>query len=101
MRIVLCHAMCHRTCNDVMHTLCGDACRQASHSYNYMVCQKLLIAIPFVSANQYLSKLTASHINTLTMQIANQNMLKRILIAIQNENKANCNENFGICAEES
>ena len=33
-------------------------------------------------------------------KIANQNMLKRILIAMHNENNANCNENFRICAEE-
>ena len=37
---------------------------------------------------------------TLNMGIANQNILKRILIAMHNENKADCNENFRICAEE-
>ena len=56
--------------------------------------------MPFVQAEQYLSKLTASHFTTLNMKFANQNMLKRILIAMLNENKANCNENFKICAEE-
>ena len=45
-------------------------------------------------------KLTASHFSTLNTKIANQNMLKRILIAMHNENKVNCNENFRICAEE-
>ena len=35
------------------------------------------------------------------MKIEPQNMLKRILIDIHNENKADCNENFMICAEES
>ena len=47
-----------------------------------------------------LSKLTASHSSTLNMKIANQNALKRILTAMHNENKADCNENFRICAEE-
>ena len=35
------------------------------------------------------------------MQIANQNMLERIFIAMQNKNEADCNENFRIYAEES
>ena len=52
------------------------------------------------ASKQYLSKLTASHFSTLNMKIANQNVLKRILIAMHNENKANCNENFRICVEE-
>ena len=54
----------------------------------------------FAQAELYLSKITASHFSTLNMKIANQDVLKRILIAIHNENKANCNENFRICAEE-
>ena len=54
----------------------------------------------FTQAEQYLSKLTASHFGTLNMRLANQNVLERILIAMHNENKANCNENFRICAEE-
>ena len=56
--------------------------------------------MPFTQAEQYLSKLTASHFSTLDMDFANQNVLKRIPIAMRNENKANCNENFRICAEE-
>ena len=56
--------------------------------------------VPFVQAEQYLSKLTTSHCSTLNMKITNQNVLKRILIAMHNENKADCNENFRICAEE-
>ena len=78
----------------------AHACRQASHPYVNVVCQKLLMDMPFAPAEQYLSKLTASHFNTLNMKIANQNVLKRILIAMHNENKANCNENFRICEEE-
>ena len=56
--------------------------------------------MPFAQAKQYLSKLTASHFSTLNMKIANWNVLKRILIALLNENKADSNENFKICAEE-
>ena len=56
--------------------------------------------VPFVQAEQYLSKITASHFNTLNMKITNQNLLKRILIAMLNENKADSNENLRICAEE-
>ena len=68
--------------------------------YVYVACQKLLMDVPFVQAEQYLSKLTASHFSTLNMKFANWNVLKRILIAMHNENEANCNENFWICAEE-
>ena len=52
-------------------------------------------------AELYLRKLTASHFSTLDTKIANQNMLKRILIAMHNEKKADCNENLKIYAEES
>ena len=55
----------------------------------------------FTQAEQYLSKLTTSQFNTLNMKIANQNMLKKILIVMLNENKADSNENFRICSEES
>ena len=68
--------------------------------YVYVACQKLLMDMPFAQAKQYLSKLTASYFSTLNMKIANQNVLEKILIAMQNENKADCNENFRICAEE-
>ena len=54
----------------------------------------------FLQAKQYLSKITASHFNTLNTKITNQNVLKRILIAMLNENKADSNENLRICAEE-
>ena len=57
--------------------------------------------MPFAQAERYLSKITASHFSTLNMDFANWNVLKRILIAMLNENKANWNENFRICAEES
>ena len=56
--------------------------------------------VAFVQAKLYLSKLTAAHFNTLITKFANQNVLKRILIAMLNENKADSNENFRICAEE-
>ena len=56
--------------------------------------------VPFAQAKQYLSKITASHFSTLNTKIPNQNVLKRILIAMLNENKADSNENFRICSEE-
>ena len=56
--------------------------------------------VPFTQAKQYLSKLTASHFGILNMKFANQNVLERILIAMHSMNKARCNENFRICAEE-
>ena len=56
--------------------------------------------VPFAQAKRYLSKLTASHFGTLNMRIANQNILKRILIAMPNENNADSNGNFKICSEE-
>ena len=83
-----------------MHALCST-CTQASWlPYVYMVHQELLMDVPFMQAEQYLSKLTASHFGTLNMKFANQNMLERIFIAMHNENKADGNENFRICAEE-
>ena len=56
--------------------------------------------MPFGQAEQYLSEITASHFCTLNMRFANWNVLKRILIAMHNDNEADCNENFRICAEE-
>ena len=56
--------------------------------------------MPFVQAELHLSKITASHFSTQNMKIANQNVLKRILIAMLNENTAKSNENFRIGAEE-
>ena len=78
----------------------ANAHRQAGCPYVYMACQKLLMDMLFMPAELYLSKLTTSHFGTLNMKIANQNMLERILIAMHNENKADSNENFRICAEE-
>ena len=83
--------------------------KEASHSthmqasrppYVYVACQELLVDMPSVQAELYLRKLTTSHFGTLNTRIANQNVLKMILIAMRNENKADCNENFTICAEE-
>ena len=59
-----------------------------------------LMDVPFAQAEQYLSKLTTSHFGTLNMDFANWHVLKRVPIVILNENKADCNENFRICAEE-
>ena len=92
--------MWYHTCNDVMHASCGARMEASRPPYVYMAHQELLMDVPFAQAEQYLSKLTASHFGTLDMKFANQNMLNRILIAMHNENKADCNENFRICAEE-
>ena len=87
----------------IVHTMisCAHcmACmhRQVSCPYDFMACLELITCLPFIPAKQHLLEITASHFNTLNMQIANQNMLERILIAIQNKNMAICNENFRIC----
>ena len=83
-----------------MHASHGMHMQASQLPYVYVACQKLLMDVPFVEAEQYLSKLTASHFSTLNMKFANRNVLKRILIAMHNENEADCNENFRICAEE-
>ena len=75
--------------------------REVSQPYVNMVHQELLMDMPFAPAELYLRKLTASHFSSLNMKIANQNVLKTILIAMHNENKADCTENFRVCAEES
>ena len=100
MRTVLHHATCYCMCSDVMRAS-RSACTQAIQPhYVYVACQELVMDMPFVQAKLYLRKLTTSHFGTLNMRIAKQNVLKRILIAMHNENKADCNENFWICAEE-
>ena len=91
------HVTSHAVMSGVYHT--AQAHRQASHPYVNMVHQKLLMEMLFAPAKLYLIKLTTSHFSTLNMEIANQNMLKTILIAMHNENKADYNENFRICAE--
>ena len=75
-------------------------CRQAGHLYMNVGCQKLLMDILYASAEQYLSKLTASHFSTLNTKDANQNVQKWILFPMHNKNEANCNKHLRICAEE-
>ena len=95
------HKTWYCMCNDFMHTLCG-ICMQASWPpYVYVAHQEVLMDVPFAQAEQYLSKITTSHFTTLNTDFVNWNVLKRILIAMLNENKADCNENFRICAKES
>ena len=92
--------MCYRMCSDIMRAL-GDLRIQASQPpYVCRAPQELRMDVPFVQAEQYLSKLTASHFGTLNMNFPNQNVLKRILIAMNHKNKGDFNENFRICAEE-
>ena len=90
-----CHVLLH--VQDIMHTLCS-AHMQASRP---LLCKHGMLEImdmPFAPAELYLIKLTASHFSTLNTKIANQNVLKTILIAMHNKNKAKCNENFRMCA---
>ena len=94
------HATWYCMCSDIMHASCGMHMQASQPPYVYMACQELLMDMQFIQAKQYLSKLPASHISTLNTKIANQNMLKRILIAMHNKNKADCNENFRMYAEE-
>ena len=63
--------------------------------------QKLLIGMACTHAEQLLLKLTTSHFHALNNEIANETMLKRILIPMCNENKANFNENFRTYAPDS
>ena len=86
--------------SDIMRALHGMLMQASRPPYVYVVHQELLMDVPFMQAKQDLSKITASHFSTLNMIIANQNILKRILIAMHNENKADCNENSRICAAE-
>ena len=88
--------MCYSMCSDVMRASCGVRMQASRAPLLYVAHQDLLMDVPFMQAKQYLSKLTASHFSTLNTKIANQNMLKRILIAMLNENKADSNENFKI-----
>ena len=92
---VMPHVTAHAVTSCVHHVAC--TCRQAGHPYINMACQKLLMDMPCAPAKPYLSKITTSHFSTLNTKIANWNMLKRILIAMHNENEADCNENFSRC----
>ena len=89
----------HAVTSCMHHT--AYACRQASCPNENVVHQKLLMDTLFMPAKLYLTKLTTSHFSTLNTRIANQAVLKMILIAMHNENKADYDENFRICAEES
>ena len=95
---VMPHTAAHAVTSCVHHM--AHAQRQADCPYVNVARQKLLMDMPFTLAKLYLRKLTASHFSTLNMKIANWNVLKRILIAMHDENKADCNENFRICAQE-
>ena len=93
------HVTAHAVTSCMHHAV--DARRQAGCPDENVACQKLCMDMPFTPAKLYLIKLTTSHFSTLNMRIANQNVLKTVLIAMHNENKADNNENFRIWAEES
>ena len=74
---VVTHAMMSQT------HCAAHACRQASHPYNFMACHRLIICLPFMQASQRTStEINCLTFNTINMQIANENMLERILIAM-------------------
>ena len=73
------HVTAHAVTSCAHHA--AHACRQAGHPYENMARQKLLMDTVFMPAKQYLIKLTTSHFSTPNMRIANQNILKMILIA--------------------
>ena len=76
------------------------ACRQAGHPNYTWLAKNYLWMCHSCRPNDIYQKLTTSHFSTLNVDFANWNMLKRILIAMLNKNKANWDENFRICAEE-
>ena len=54
------------------------------------------MCLPFMQAKGLLLKLTTSHFNSLNTKYVNETMMKRILITMHDEKKANSNENFRI-----
>ena len=66
-----------------MCTLLSMCMKASQPPYVYVMHQELIMDVLFMQARRYLSKITTSHSSTLNTKIANQNMLKRILIAMQ------------------
>ena len=93
--------MWYHMCNDIMHASRVTHMQASQPPYVYMACQELPMDVLFAQAKQYLLKLAASHFGTLNTKFANQNVLERIPVAMHNVNKANCDEDFRICAEET
>ena len=75
----------HTMMSHVHHTVC--TCSQAGCPYDFMACQILIICLPFAQAEGLLLQLTTSYFNALNVQMANQNVLERIFIAMQDENR--------------
>ena len=80
------YVMPHVTSHAVMSCMhhMAQTCKKPGHSYVKVVHKKLLMDTLFVPAELYVTKSTASHFSTLNTKIANQNMLKMILIAMHN-----------------
>ena len=74
-------------CSDVMRVSRGAHTQASWPPLCKCGARKLLMNMLFAPAELYLRKLAASHFSTLNMKIANQNVVKRILIAMHNENK--------------
>ena len=94
------HIMPHVTAHAV--TSCAHCMARAHRQATLIICGEpgITYGHAVCAGRTIFIKITASHFSTLNMKFANQNVLKRILIAMLNENKADWNENFRICAEE-
>ena len=93
---------CVTTCAVTSCAHCmAHACREASHPYVNMVPPEITYEHAIHASQTIFKKINHFTFCTLNMKIAYQNVLKMILIAMHNKNKAHCNENFRICAEES
>ena len=69
--------MCYRTCSDVMCASCSAWMQASQPPYVYVTCQELLMDVLFTQAEQYLSKLTTSHLSTLNVKFANPECAKK------------------------
>ena len=93
-----CHVLLHMQWHHACIMWCTHAGKLATLcvrgmpgiTYGCTICTSQMIFI----------KINCLTFSTLNTKFANQNVLKRIFIAMHNENKADCNETFRICTEE-
>ena len=96
------HVVAHAAnTNDVMHASHDAHAPEIQLSLVIKMHGKILMFVPFMQAKWLLLKLTTSPFDSLNQEYANENVMKRIPIAVHNENKANCNENFKTYSKES
>ena len=103
MRIMPCHATCHHMCTNTDHVMC------ASYHTHVLASWLSLDIYDSLEVTYWhdvcMSQMTSTKIHhftffTLDNKNANENILKRILIAMHNENKTNFNENFRTYSQE-